>query len=453
MIMSSPDHATHPVLTLQLLVNGLALGAAYALCALGFVLILNATGAVNFAQGEMVVIGGFVAVGLAGLLPLPGIVLLPAVMALMALLGLVFLRRIAYFPLKSRPPTSVFISTIAVGIILQNLANVTFGPEPRVAPPLLSGGTLHVGGIVLGVQSLAIIAVAGLLIVGQHLLFARTRIGRRLRATAQDREMAEALGIRVNAMIALTFALATALAGVAGLLLANVFFVTPADGANYMLKAYIAATIGGWGRIRGAVFGALLIALFEVVMAALPVIVPPLSGAGGVAVLADFGDDPALCRHARDPVLPAAGIVRRNRAEAGMIAVAGGSRHAADRRRRRARGLADGLFVGVRSARVRAGRDLRDPGARLPVHLRACRCVGADARHVLRIGGLYHRHARDEARMDGCGDPAALDRRAGAARGSSSPFRCCGSKRTISRSATLGHRAGRCCSSRSAGSR
>jgi branched-chain amino acid transport system permease protein len=265
------------VLTLQLLVNGLALGAAYALCALGFVLILNATGAVNFAQGEMVVIGGFVAVGLAGMLPLPGVILLPAVMGLMALLGLVF-SAIAYFPLKSRPPVSVFISTIAVGIILQNLANVVFGAEPRVGPPLLSGGALQVGGIVLGVQSLAIIAVAAALIVAQHILFARTRIGRRLRATAQDREMAEALGIRVNAMIALTFALATALAGVAGMLLANVFFVTPADGGNYMLKAYIAATIGGWGRIGGAVFGALLIALFEVIFAALPLIFPALSG-------------------------------------------------------------------------------------------------------------------------------------------------------------------------------
>jgi branched-chain amino acid transport system permease protein len=211
------------------------------------------------------------------LLPLPGVVLLPIVMALMAVLGLAF-SAIAYFPLRSRPPTSVFISTIAVGIVLQNLANVAFGPEPRVGPPLLSGGAWNLGGLVLGVQPLTIIAVAALLIAGQHFLFARTRLGRRLRATAQDREMAEALGIRVNAMIALTFALATALAGVAGLLLANVFFVTPADGGNYMLKAYIAATIGGWGRIRGAVFGALLIALFEVVLAALPLILPPLAG-------------------------------------------------------------------------------------------------------------------------------------------------------------------------------
>lgn len=263
------------MLTLQLLLNGLALGAAYALCALGFVLILNATGAVNFAQGDMVTAGGFAAVALATIWPVPGAALLPAVVLLTAVLGLI-LSVVAYFPLKSRPPVAVFISTIAVGIILQNTANVVFGPEPRAAPPLFGGGNLRIGEIVIGSQSLAIIAVAAALIVGQHFLFARTQLGRHMRATAQDRDMAEALGVRVNAMIALTFALATALAGAAGLLLANAFFVTPTDGSNYILKAYIAATIGGWGRIAGAVLGAMLIALFEVLFPALPLLIPSL---------------------------------------------------------------------------------------------------------------------------------------------------------------------------------
>jgi branched-chain amino acid transport system permease protein len=259
------------MLTLQLLVNGLALGAAYALCALGFVLIVNATGAVNFAQGDMVMVGGLVAVMLGSLLPVPGLVLLPLVIALTAALGLAF-SAIAYFPLRSRPPVSVFISTIAVGIVLQNAATVGFGPEPRAGPPLLAGGSIRLGEIFLSLQSVAIIVVAAVLFAAQHVLFNRTRLGIELRATAQDRAMAEALGIRVNAMIALTFALATALAGCAGLLLANVFFVTPTEGGNYMLKAYIAATIGGWGSLAGAVAGALLIALFEVVFPSLPLL-------------------------------------------------------------------------------------------------------------------------------------------------------------------------------------
>lgn len=251
----------------QLLVNGVALGAAYALVALGFVLVLNATSAVNFAQGDLVMAGGFLAVALAGPIPLPGILLLPLVAALMAALGLL-VSLLAYLPLRRRPPVSVFISTIAVGIILQNGATLLFGPEPKAAPALFGGGTLEIAGLLVPEQSLAVVAVAGLLILGQHWLFARTQLGRRLRATAQDPEMARACGIPVTAMVAFTFALGAALAGAAGLLLSNQFFVTPTAGSGLILKAYIAVTIGGWGSVAGAVAGALLIAAFEVLVSA-----------------------------------------------------------------------------------------------------------------------------------------------------------------------------------------
>ncbi|BAI73954.1 inner-membrane translocator (plasmid) [Azospirillum sp. B510] len=248
---------------LQLLVNGVALGAAYALVALGFVLVLNATSAVNFTQGDLVMAGGLLAVALAPLIPLPGIVLLPVVLALMAALGLL-LALAAYLPLRRRPPASVFISTIAVGIILQNGAAILFGPEPRAAPPLFGDGTLSFAGLAVSEQSLAIVAVAAVLIGSQQWVFARTQLGRRLRATAQDPEMARACGVPVTAMILLTFAIGAACAGAAGLLLANRYFVTPASGGDLILKAYIAVTVGGWGSVPGAVVGALLIALFEV---------------------------------------------------------------------------------------------------------------------------------------------------------------------------------------------
>jgi len=252
---------------LQLAINGIALGAAYALVALGFVLILNATGAVNFAQGDLVTAGGFLAVALAGLAPVPGILLLPLVAALMAGIGLA-VSALAYWPLRDRPPVSVFISTIALGIIVQNGLNGIFGAEPRAAPPLFSGGHLELFGLIVARQSLAILGVAALLVGGVHLLLTRTQFGRRLRATAQDREIAAALGIPVGAMVALTFALAAALAGAAGLLLANQFFITAADGTNFIVKAYIAVVIGGWGRVGGALAGAMLVALFETVVAA-----------------------------------------------------------------------------------------------------------------------------------------------------------------------------------------
>jgi branched-chain amino acid transport system permease protein len=252
---------------LQLVINGVALGAAYALVALGFVLILNATGAVNFAQGDQVAAGGFLAVALAGFLPVPGLLLLPLVVILMAGLGLA-VSALAYWPLRDRPPVAVFISTIALGIVIQNGLNGLFGAEPRATPPLFTGGHLEVFGVVIARQSLAIMGVAALLIGGVQLLLTRTQLGRRLRATAQDREVAAALGVPVGAMVALTFALAAALAGVAGLLLANQFFITPTHGTDFIVKAYIAVVIGGWGRVGGALAGAMLVALFETVVAA-----------------------------------------------------------------------------------------------------------------------------------------------------------------------------------------
>ncbi len=255
------------MLILQLLLNGIALGAAYALAALGFVLVLNATRAVNFAQGDMVMAGGFLAVALGQVLPLPGILLLPAVVALMAALGLL-VSLVAYLPLKDRPPTSIFISTIAVGVVLQQGANHIFGAAPQAGPALLGSGGLSLGGLVLSRQSLAIIVVAALLVAGLHLLLTRTQAGRRLRAAAQDAEMARVIGINPVAMAAGCFALAAGLAGAAGLLLANQYFVTPGAGGDLMLKAYIAVVIGGWGRLSGAVLGALVIALFEVGVAA-----------------------------------------------------------------------------------------------------------------------------------------------------------------------------------------
>ena len=257
---------------LQLIIDGVAIGAVYALVALGFVLIVKATSAVNFAQGDMVVAGGFAAIAVAPLVPaaglaVPGLVLLPVVFALMALFGLLF-SLVAYFPLKSRPPVAVFISTIALGVILQNSVGGLFGWGPREAPPLIGGALKPLGTLAIKQQSLAIIVIAAVLIAGTHLLFARTQIGRKLRAAGEDPDMARAVGIRVNRMIAMTFALSAALAGAAGLLFANHQFISPFSGFDLMIKAYIAVVIGGWISIPGAVAAAFLIALFETIVTA-----------------------------------------------------------------------------------------------------------------------------------------------------------------------------------------
>ncbi len=265
---------------LQLLVNGLALGAAYGLVALGFVLVLNATGAVNFAHGDWVMAGGFVAIALTGaltsILPVEfagggawvGLLLLPTTLVVMAGLGLIFCR-VAYTPLKNQPPVTIFVSTIAVGLILSNGINAQFGGAPRSTPPLFGAGQFSLGDLVISHQSLSILGTAIILIGGLGWLMERTQTGRRMRAAAQDPEMARAMGIRVDRLIAVSFALALALAGAAGLLLANQFFITPSSGGALMLKAYLAVTIGGWGSLRGAVAGAMLIAFFEIGVASL----------------------------------------------------------------------------------------------------------------------------------------------------------------------------------------
>jgi len=260
------------MLAAQLLLNALSLGAAYALVALGFVLVLNATTAVNFAHGESVVAGGFTAVALTFFLPpdlrIPGLILLPGVVVVTAVLGLA-IGALAYLPIRNRPPVSVFVTTIAVGMIVANGLNATFGAAPRTAPPLIGVGTIDLIGVSISRQSLVIIATACVLIGGLAIVLQRTQLGRQFRACSQDPEMARAIGIRLTRITLLSFALGTAFAGAAGLLLAHQFFISPADGAPLILKAYIAVVIGGWGSLRGAALGALLIAVFEVGVAAI----------------------------------------------------------------------------------------------------------------------------------------------------------------------------------------
>ena len=252
-------------LALALIVNTLALGAAYTLVAVGFVLVLNAAGAVNFAHGDLVMAGGFAAIMLGGILPLPALALLPAVVAIMAVLGLL-VSLIAYFPVAGGPPASLFVTTIAVGAMLQHGALALFGAEPRSGPPIATNDPIAILGAAVGRDSIVIILAAVVLVGALALFLYRTQIGRALRATAQDREMARAIGIRVHHMIALAFALGAALAGVAGLLLAPRYFMSPAEGGPLMLKAYIAATLGGWGNMGGAVVGAMTVAAFQVLV-------------------------------------------------------------------------------------------------------------------------------------------------------------------------------------------
>jgi branched-chain amino acid transport system permease protein len=240
---------------------------AYALVALGFVLALNASGAVNFAHGDLVVLGGAVAVLLASWLGLPGFLLLPLVALALAGAG-VLAAHVAILPLARRPPEATFVATIALAAMIEQTLTVTMGAAPRTTPPFLGSGAVTVAGVPLGLQPLAIVMVGAVLVAGLWFLLERTQVGRRMRAVASDRHMARAVGIPVRRYVTLSLALSGALAGIAGFLLGHQFLVTPTQGAGHMLKAYIAVALGGWGSVPGALIGALAIGFFETFVSA-----------------------------------------------------------------------------------------------------------------------------------------------------------------------------------------
>ena len=239
---------------------------AYALVALGFVLALNAAGAVNFAHGDLVVLGGAVAVAAAGWTGLPGPLLLPLVALALGLAG-VIAASVAILPLVHRPPEATFVATIALAAMIEQGLTVTLGAAPRTVPAFAGSGTVDIGGLALGRQPLAILVVGAVLVAAVWFLLERTQTGRRMRAVASDRYMARAVGIPVGRYVVLSLALAGALAGIAGFLLGHQFLVTPTQGGGHMLKAYIAVALGGWGSVPGAVLGALAIGVFETMLA------------------------------------------------------------------------------------------------------------------------------------------------------------------------------------------
>lgn len=257
---------------LQLVVSGLAMGCIYALVALGFILIYNAVGVVNFAQGDFVMFPSFVA--LSFVLPsitvfgtivhwkLPTVLVYVIVLVLMAAFGLLF-NRIAYYPLRDRGWLPVVISTIGVSIFLRNLAQLTWGSTPQVFPSLFRVDSLSIGNVHLRPQDLLILAVAAGLILFQYTLFERTSLGKQMRATAQDRATAQLLGIRVDRIVAITFVYSVLLGAVAGLLVSPIFTVTKEMGGLIALKAFAASIVGGFGSIPGAIIGGLLIGVVE----------------------------------------------------------------------------------------------------------------------------------------------------------------------------------------------
>jgi branched-chain amino acid transport system permease protein len=251
-------------LFLQQLSVGLAQGSVYALVAFGYGLIFATSRIVNFAQGHLFMLGGLIGLALLNLgVPFPLMVVITMLAVAAVAVGL---ERAVTLPTRSsRSPYTWIVATLAAAVILENLASFVFGKEPKSFPPV-SGGRLDLGGVVVDVHNLVVLAVAVAMMVGIEVFLSRSHTGRAIRATADDPRPARLVGVPVPRLITLSFAMAGAIAGLGGVLVAPLTFAAVPIGLLLGLKGFIAAVIGGLGSFRGAMVGGLALGLMESVV-------------------------------------------------------------------------------------------------------------------------------------------------------------------------------------------
>ncbi|MEO5702618.1 MAG: branched-chain amino acid ABC transporter permease [Gammaproteobacteria bacterium] len=269
---------------LQQLINGLVLGSVYALVALGYTMVYGILELINFAHGEVVMIGAMVSLAVIGVLmgsgvALPGLVIiflaLLTAIAVCVMLGYL-IERVAYRPLRKAPRLAPLITAIGVSIVLQNLAMIIWGRQYITFPPLLPITRHEIAGASITDLQIVIVVVSASLMLALLLLVHKTKLGRAMRATAQAPDVAGLMGVNINRIISITFMIGSALAAIAGVLISAYYGL-----AHYYmgfllgLKAFTAAVLGGIGNIAGAMLGGLLLGVIESMGAGY---IGPLSG-------------------------------------------------------------------------------------------------------------------------------------------------------------------------------
>lgn len=255
---------------IQQLINGLVQGSIYALVALGYTMVYGIMGLINFAHGEVVMVGALVAVSTIGVLAAGG---MP--MALAALCGLAAailvcmalgwtLERIAYRPLRHAPRLTPLITAIGMSIVLQNVAMMLWGRNYMKFPPLIPKTVFHFGDISFTSVQIVIVLVSGLTMAGLLALIYRTKLGTAMRATAQNTHVASLMGVPIDRVIAAAFVIGSALGAIAGVMVGTYYEVAHYQmGFMLGLKAFTAAVLGGIGNVAGAMAGGVLLGIIE----------------------------------------------------------------------------------------------------------------------------------------------------------------------------------------------
>jgi len=252
---------------LQQLLNGLSLGAIYALLALGYTMVYGVLRFINFAHADVFMVGSFAGYYAARHVPAGtlggGLLVLLAAMAACAILGML-IERFAYRPLRRAPRLNILITAIGMALFLEYGVQLLFGSTPRNFPAVFPSARFQFGALTVSSNQIVVIAVSAALLVGLQFIVFRTRLGAAMRAVSLNPRAAQLVGINLNTVVAFTFALGSALAGAGGVLYAmNYPSIDPFMGVMPGLKAFVAAILGGIGSLPGAALGALILGLAE----------------------------------------------------------------------------------------------------------------------------------------------------------------------------------------------
>jgi branched-chain amino acid transport system permease protein len=249
---------------LSYLISGISLGSVYAIIALGYTMVYGIAKMLNFAHGDVIMVGGYISLIAMTSLGVPSILAILLAMLVCTVLG-VLIERLAYKPLRSAPSLAVLITAIGVSYFLQNAALLIWGANPRVYTSVIDGTLkLFDGQLSISYVSLLTVAVCFVIMIGLTIFTSKTKMGKAMRACSEDKGAAQLMGINVNSTISVTFAIGSGLAAIAGVLLCSSYHtLMPTTGSMPGIKAFTAAVFGGIGSVPGALLGGVLLGMIE----------------------------------------------------------------------------------------------------------------------------------------------------------------------------------------------